>query len=312
MYYSNILLLVLNYNFCNKIEKYQFFSNYKINQNRYFSRMNVKHYDILIDIDDKCDISDIHRRNLNVVDDIKPDSRILVMSSNIDKIIEMIPEQYYKNIIGIDYNIVNYDGIINFKLDELIFPSLEYLYISNGKDFMRNMTASNLNPNLLNNIQLNNLPKTLKHLFIYFLIKSVDITIQLDNLPPYLESLELSSYTFNQPINMLPITLKSLILNTFQFNQPLYNLPPNLENLCFGKNMFLIGMKFNQSLDDIPDTIKELYIPILFSHEIKKLPKMIEQITLNNCYIYKTELQKIQDKINSERNDNNKLIFNFI
>jgi hypothetical protein len=111
---------------------------------------------------------------------------------------------------------------------------------------------------------------------------------------------------------MLPITLKSLILNTFQFNQPLYNLPPNLENLCFGKDMFLIGMKFNQSLDDIPDTIKELYIPILFSHELKKLPKMIEKITLNNCYIYKTELQKIQDKINSERNDNNKLIFNFI
>ncbi len=270
---------------------------------------DTKQYNIMINIDDKSNIEDIRRRNLNIIADIKPDSKVLIICGNdLTKITNAIPLEYLNRIYGIDYELHDYSGIVNFKIEEGIFPNLEYLYLSSErKDFIRSMHASNRHPNLINEIQLNNLPKTIKILYIDFIARIFEFNKPLDNLPPNLETLCISSFCFNQPLDMLPITLKKLSINSNDYNQPINNLPPGLETLYIGKNVFWSTMTFNHPLDNIPNTIKNLHISSLYGLEINKLPDMIETLTMNNKYNYKKELENLLTEINTQRTEMNSI-----
>lgn len=119
-------------------------------------------------------------------------------------------------------------------------------------------------------IKLDNLPSSIKELYITNECCTDDTTcfnIELNNLPPNLEILEIDSLIYNQSIDNLPYSLKTLKINSNCFTNSLDNLPPNLE--CFELTHFItccsnhiLQIKFDGSLYNLPHTLTKLNIPI--------------------------------------------------
>uniref|UniRef100_A0A6C0HKV1 Uncharacterized protein n=1 Tax=viral metagenome TaxID=1070528 RepID=A0A6C0HKV1_9ZZZZ len=168
----------------------------------------------------------------------------------------------------------------------------------------------NLPPNLLSltistlkySYSLDNLPFPLKELFIY---TCKEYCGYLDSLPPNLEILDIKT-NYNKPLDNLPKLLKKLYICSSIFNQPLNNLP-GVENIDIintrqtlrKKNLLenrknekviysglemlsMFTIKFNQPLDNLPPTLKYLYINgNIFNHPVNNLP-----FNLLTLYIY--------------------------
>lgn len=107
------------------------------------------------------------------------------------------------------------------------------------------------------NHRLDNLPSNLKYLYI-----GGNFNHPVDFLPFGLLQLELP-WCFNQPIDNLPRSLKILKLDCF-FYQSLNNLPEGLEILT------IMSASYNLDLDQLPSSIKKLYVYESYKGKIKK------------------------------------------
>lgn len=117
--------------------------------------------------------------------------------------------------------------------------------------------------------------------------------LPIDNLPIYLEHLELGS-NFNQKIDNLPTRLKILIIGK-GFSQSINMLPETLEilslsgnfnypidNLPIGlKTLRLAGCSFDYSIDLLPDTIETLELNVHYRKPINKLPKKLKLLVFD-------------------------------
>jgi hypothetical protein len=247
-------------------------------------------------------IKNVKSRNINIIADIKPESRILVNCTNTFENITTRLKDFMNNIKGIYYTFDCIDGIFKFNgMNILNLPFLEYLYIS-----ARGAGSTGLYYNNSPGININNLPKTLKHLDITIPSLKMNFNPLLENLPPNLEILVITAPNFNQSVDNLPYSLKHLSINSREFNQSLDNLPPSLEKFFMCKEaLFCGGTKFNQSLDNIPDTIKEIELPQALGNNkimINKLPISLEYIKVSySRYPYRNELQQLIDELTYKR-----------
>jgi hypothetical protein len=91
----------------------------------------------------------------------------------------------------------------------------------------------------------------------------------INNLPPNLEELVISSKCFNKPIDNLPINLKRLYIEGCDgdFDQSVNNLPNNLKILLIGSPCF------EQELNNLPESLEILYIEFLID-----LPDILENL----------------------------------
>lgn len=80
---------------------------------------------------------------------------------------------------------------------------------------------------------------------------------------------------FNQEIDgILPKTLKFLSFKKSKFNKSVNNLPENLKELIFEG-------KFNQPVDYLPKSLTKLILPENFNQSIDKLPKSLKYLELS-------------------------------
>ena len=133
--------------------------------------------------------------------------------------------------------------------------------------------------------------------------------LPINNLPSTLISLTLGE-CFNQPVNNLPNSLKYLHFNE-KFNQPIdtqetfltekvsgahhkfterkfigCNLPNSLIELTF-----TWGSKFNQSIENLPNSIIHLKLGREFSQSVNILPASLTHLTLDREFIKKNKKQ---------------------
>ena len=245
-------------------------------------------------------IKEVRRRNINIIADIKPDSRILVICTNSFENITTRLKRFMNNIKGIYYTFDCINGIVKFnEVNTLNLPSLEYLYI-----FAHGAGPHALYYNNSPGININNLPQTLKHLDITILSSKMHFNPLLDNLPPNLEILVITAPKFNQSLDNLPYSLKHLSINSREFNKSVDNLPPGLEKFFIGKEASFDKTEFNQSLDNIPDSIKEMELNTSNQIKFNKLPKSLEQIKVSySMYSCRNELQQLINELNTIRNN---------
>lgn len=118
------------------------------------------------------------------------------------------------------------------------------------------------------NYRLDNLPKTLKKLDFVGLS---EFNQPLDNLPDGLVKLRVSGI-FNQSLDFLPIGLKSLYI-TSKFNSLLDNLPEDLRELSFSS----LAM-FNNDINNLPDTIEILELPLCYYLKVRRFPKNLRKL----------------------------------
>lgn len=108
----------------------------------------------------------------------------------------------------------------------------------------------------------------------------------VDHLPGSLIYLNLeAALEFNQKIDNLPRCLESLFLGGC-FNQPINQLPPSLTTLIIGgekpNEIIQEYLIFNQSLDHLPSSLKELFIRSeSFNQSINRLPDTLDSLTMD-------------------------------
>lgn len=140
-----------------------------------------------------------------------------------------------------------------------------------------------------------NLPSSLTHLSL-----KDRFDHPIGDFPPKLINLDLEAI-YDFPIKHLPSTIKSLKLDvnrmnqniditTFvfppsptrlvlgrRFNQPLNNLPNTLTHL-------VLGGEFNQALEYLPSSLIPSILPWLFWQSIDSLPSKITHLSLSACF----------------------------
>ena len=75
-----------------------------------------------------------------------------------------------------------------------------------------------------------------------------------------------------------------------KFNQPVDNLPNSIVNLTFGEH-------FNQSVDNLPNSIVNLTFGKNFDKKIDNIPIGLQKIKCCKDYIYKKHYKNIQIEI---------------
>ena len=147
-----------------------------------------------------------------------------------------------------------------------------------------------------------NIPNTLKKLAIKnsFVVPNDSFILKQISLPEYLEELYFqyeSDYEPNYSNHLiklfenLPNTLKVLRIPGF-WNNALINLPSQLEKLY-------IGIKYNQTLDFLPESIKyiEFIEQCIFDKPLNNLPSKLEYINLQFQNEYINTISNLPDSI---------------
>ena len=174
------------------------------------------------------------------------------------------------------------------------------------------------------NDSLDNLPSNIKHIkFIADMHCDFNgrFNYPIDNLPPFLETLELVSLEFTQSLNFLPLSLKYLKIylgNPFYQESLLDNLPPTLEHLCIYSDVHKHSRynKFNReylyNLNNLPASLKILEIMPHTYKPIETLPEGLETLIIYNNPKFNYNKLEHQDHtfINLPKNLN-MLILNF-
>jgi len=172
-------------------------------------------------------------------------------------------------------------------------------------------------------------PRTLKHL-LWFCYGCEELEVALDDLPNYIESLELgiefdsnelkhfinlkslhiNIADFDDNLDNLPDTLLELCIQSSEFNKPLDNLPPNLKEFELYNDMesiydysfdylpitlekLVLPNNYKGNLDNLPNNLKSLTIGYEFSSSLNNLPDSIEYIEWISIYEYKGKIMKL-------------------
>ena len=191
-------------------------------------------------------------------------------------------QYYYENIItetntckfGLTLNNFvyincNYDELENGLDNEFIVLLLQrykalallynsYAFFDQIPKYIKKLT---IDFNCYDDMNFDNLPDGLLELNILGEAEGC-FDMPLNNLPPTLERLYISSIHFNQSLDYLPIGLKSLIILNGAFNQSLDNLPPTLEYLVIHKYIapmadVVINSKY---VINLPPSLKVLHV----------------------------------------------------
>lgn len=122
------------------------------------------------------------------------------------------------------------------------------------------------------------------------LVLSARFNRNLANLPPTLKSLTLGRY-YVQPIDGLPEQLETLTLGIYDLD--VVNWPPALKELHMP-----IDSLFNQSIDDLPDTVEIISIGRAFFTPVNKVPQNLETVYLAKYWKQKRVFPvEIQEKL---------------
>lgn len=122
------------------------------------------------------------------------------------------------------------------------------------------------------NQPINNLPKSLKYLFL----DCPSFDQSLDNLPLTLNDLIIDSYELSKSLDMLPESLTSLEIVSHTYNQPLLNLPKSLEHLELKSTKYKYD-DINKIIENLPNlkmivlnnSLKESLENISYNHKVR-------------------------------------------
>ncbi len=125
---------------------------------------------------------------------------------------------------------------------------------------------------------VNQLPNNLSKLYIGG--KNSNFHHPVDNLPSGLQILCICSEDFNQSLSFLPESLKLLFVE-FHIENPdiLENLPQGLEILYYG---FYAGFAHNYTVNNLPNSLRELHLGSSFNNSIDSLPDSIEILCIGD------------------------------
>ena len=130
------------------------------------------------------------------------------------------------------------------------------------------------------NKKINKLPAKLKKLKL-----GNNFNQSLDNLPKYLEKLEIYSFTFDFKLNNLPNSLKILDLDG-KYNKTLDFLP---NSLC----ILRIPDYYNKPLNNLPNNLEELTIENYeYSHNLHNLPNSLKKLIISKRLEKQVKLPK--------------------
>jgi len=136
--------------------------------------------------------------------------------------------------------------------------SVELLIIGNNTEIVNypeNIKILNISINLK---LINQLPKTLKKLYLRTYDCGIDDDYIIESLPDNLEEIDFGMY----------------------FDSKILKYPTKLKRIYFGRN-------FNKSIDNLPEQVEEIYLGKYFEQPINKLPKSLKKIRI---YEYQRDL----------------------
>ena len=186
---------------------------------------------------------------------------------------------FNQELTGLPYGLKHLTIGGNYQLPIKSLPeTIMYISIHNTS-FNQPLTKENLPPNLLElaitgsdnfNQPLTSLPDSLQKLYI----GSKRFNQSLDWLPAGLYKLHLSCQELNYSLNNLPPNLKELYISiTNNYSIPITTLPESLEVLLI---MDPVDCDFN----NLPNTIKTLYVRYEYSSLPELLPDSVEELTI--------------------------------
>ena len=170
-------------------------------------------------------------------------------------------EQLIKRIGNVSEFSIHHYRLTNILLNKLIKnlpPTIKKLKINCGEDINLDLTyipetiesiwflAKSISKNTIDALPIN----------LKKIIFSITLDFSLDNLPPGLETLIVHNPMY--PLDNLPNTLKTLIINGIKLNIDLNNLPDSIENIYIDKRNL-------NKLTKIPQKLTTLYIIIIHS-----------------------------------------------
>ena len=153
------------------------------------------------------------------------------------------------------------------------------------------------------NQPVNNLPTGILNLILGY-----SFNCKVDNLPHSLIYLTFGC-KFNQPINNLPPVLTELVLGSNKINYSMENLPSNIESIEFYQNNFECRLqylppklkeikfyyysKFNEPLNNLPDTIEHIKLSKYYTQEINKFPINLKSLSCVENYPWINKLKEL-------------------
>lgn len=128
-------------------------------------------------------------------------------------------------------------------------------------------------------------------------IKSNKTENTYPNYDCYFNGYSVSNSQFNKKVNnIFPEQITSLILG-WSFNQSVDNLPLSLKEITFGHEfnnlvdnlpfnleIIIFGHKFNSPINNLPNSIKSLFLGNMFNQPIDDLPNTLERLHLGNSF----------------------------
>jgi hypothetical protein len=198
--------------------------------------------------------------NLPTLNDLHISSRSIPPLKNLPISIKTL----YIKIIG--HPNISKDQIDYMNMGDLLPNLLDLTFIAHTDIDLDNLPAS------LKNLDIFSYSKTIDHLpaSLVSLIISKDFNQRIDNLPTSLQILRFL-FVFDQPIDHLPSTLTHLQLGS-AFNNRVDNLPSSLKHLD-------LGTVFNQNVDYLPVSLTHLILGTLFNKNIDHLPASLTHLT---------------------------------
>ena len=222
---------------------------------------------------------------------------------NFNQPIDLLPDSVTSLTLGESFN--HYVKKWPAKLESLELSNLTKFIWS---DLPSTLVSLTLNPQ--DYIKVSNLPLNLKVLRILdtTVMTKKSFDIEIEKLPPKLESLELSMNPVHTNFRY-PTTLTSLKFNKFVANR-MENLPNSLIKLFIGDTIqqnvdtmptcikeLSFGIYFNKNIDKLPDSIEILKLSFLFDQPIGKLPANLKRLSIvSSEFIHPLNfnLQKLQ------------------
>ena len=178
----------------------------------------------------------------------------------VDDLLIFKPE--FNEVLDDYYDLINkYKKIIfsNYNESEIAIKTNNFYNDKYDKNYISNKFNQKID--LSNNIHLT---------FGYNFNQEIDLSNNI-----HLTHLTLG-YCFNKEIN-IPLNVKSLTMLCCDNQYIIDNLHNNIEELIIDET--------NLNLDNLPNSIKKLYIHNFYNKELNNLPNSIEYLELNNYYL---------------------------
>lgn len=216
------------------------------------------------------------------LDNLPNGIRFLELDINFSKSLTTLPDSLISLRYQSEYPL-NFELLpLNLKKLDLTNSNINYKI----KNFPVNLEHLILPKNY--NESLSDIPIKLKYIkFGQNFNKSIDNLIQI-NHESSLQIIDLSSSDFDYPINNLPVNLKVLILGN-KFNQVLDYLPEGILLLSTGNS-------FIHPLDKLPEGLEVLIIGNNFNNTLNNLPSSLQELVLNS-YVFNESVYNLPTNI---------------